>query len=163
MSVDMMQQAMEYMTGMNREAAQEGSIESYGVMAALEEMIPHWKSHLKDGNNPAIMATDLLAVEQKLREVRCLIEDHFGVKREGTRISLDNGQTSIPVTQGVRVYVEDILVDGEEDSGALDFNFTEEGVITDLWVSREDTLDHNLGTESETYEEIQHRLARMSR
>jgi hypothetical protein len=63
--------------------------------------------------------------------------------------SLDGGLTYLQATQGVRVRFEAVQVPGENETGQLDLNITPEGLITDLWVSRDDKLDHNLGTASQ--------------
>jgi len=141
------------------EAEGTGSIEAYGLMGALDEMIPHWRSHLKDGQSPAILARDLRALEEKTRELRKILEQAHGPEvTTNIQVSLDGGKTYDPAPEGVRVSYPRVMVDGEDENGELSFNFTEEGLITDLWVSREDYLDHNLGTESQTIEDIQHRM-----
>lgn len=69
------------------------------------------------------------------------------------KVSLD-GETWQDV-ENVRVVREGVLAPGEEyPEGQLQFNFTDEGLVGDLWVSREVELDHNLATHSSTYDEI---------
>lgn len=68
-------------------------------------------------------------------------------------VSLDGGQTYIPANQGVRVMYRDLPVDGEEQLGDVHINLTTEGLITDVWVTREGE-DHNIGTECKTIDDI---------
>ena len=62
--------------------------------------------------------------------------------------SVDGGQTWLKAPQGVRVSLGEIPVPDEDAPGQLDFNITSEGVITDVWVSSEGVLDHNIATSS---------------
>lgn len=71
-----------------------------------------------------------------------------------TKYSIDGGLTWLDAPSGIRVSFEDIDVPGEDAPGQLDFNFTHEGVITDVWVSRDAHLDHNLSTRSQTYDDF---------
>lgn len=55
------------------------------------------------------------------------------------------------------------LVPGEDREGSMIFKFTHEGLIVDVWCDDRETehpgsLGENIGTSSETYEEIVHRL-----
>jgi hypothetical protein len=70
------------------------------------------------------------------------------------KISLDGGCTWTTAPVGVRVSMQDLDVPGEYEPGQLDFNFTHEGVITDVWGSRVEHLDHNIGTNSLTYDDV---------
>jgi len=72
-------------------------------------------------------------------------------------ITLDDGKTWIPCPDGVRVNMENLPIDGEDSVGDLVFNFTHEGVITDIWVPNGES-DDNVGTSSEMYSEIVSRL-----
>lgn len=63
-------------------------------------------------------------------------------------VSLDGGMTYIPVTQGVRILYDGVDVPGEDLPGQLHLNATTEGLISDVWVNREDGEDHNIGTSS---------------
>ena len=72
-------------------------------------------------------------------------------------VSLDGGETFVPATQGVRI-VYKVFVPGEDDPGELHLNATTEGIIADLWVSRQEHLDHNLGTSSEMLDDVVDRL-----
>lgn len=73
-------------------------------------------------------------------------------------VSLDGGVTYHPVTQGVRIVYKDVPVDGEDGLGQVHVNATTEGLITDVWVSREEHLDHNIGTKATPLEDIVSRL-----
>jgi hypothetical protein len=74
------------------------------------------------------------------------------------KVSFDNGETFIDAPQGILVIQELEQIPGEDGSGELHLSFTGEGIITDLWVSREEPLDHNLGTMSQTYDELAEQL-----
>lgn len=69
-------------------------------------------------------------------------------------ITLDDGKTWIPCPDGLRVNIEKQWIDGEDSQGDLVFNFTHEGVITDIWTQTEAEVDSNVGTYSEMYSEI---------
>ena len=71
-----------------------------------------------------------------------------------TVVSLDGGLTFIPVDQGVRVHLERVDVPGEDERGELQINLSNEGIVFDVWVSRDDTLDHNIGTSSKAIDEL---------
>lgn len=70
------------------------------------------------------------------------------------KISLDGGCTWTTAPAGVRISMQDMDVPWEEEPGQLDFNFTHEGVITDVWVSRKEHLDHNIATNAQTYDDV---------
>lgn len=72
-------------------------------------------------------------------------------------VSLDGGVTYQDVRDGVRVLYEDVLIPGEDEQGQLLLNCTEEGLIQDVWVTRDDA-DHNIGTSSATVDELVDRL-----
>lgn len=74
------------------------------------------------------------------------------------KVSFDNGETFIEGLQGILVIQELDQIPGEDGSGELHLHFTDEGMITDVWVSREEPLDHNLGTMSQTYDELAEQL-----
>lgn len=74
------------------------------------------------------------------------------------KVSLDGGKTFVEVTEGVRVVYEGVMVPGEDSPGELHLNLTQEGVVSDLWASREEQLDHNLGTSSQLVEDLVERL-----
>lgn len=73
-------------------------------------------------------------------------------------VSLDGGQTFVPVTNGVRIIYKKVAVPGEDESGELHLNATSEGLISDLWVSRDEHLDHNLGTSVQMVDDLVERL-----
>ena len=73
-------------------------------------------------------------------------------------VSLDGGQTFVPVTDGVRIIYKNVAVPGEDEPGELHLNATSEGLISDLWVSRDDLLDHNLGTSAQMVDDLVERL-----
>ena len=53
---------------------------------------------------------------------------------------------------------QEIDIPGEDGPNELHVKATDEGIITDIWGSKKESLDTNLGTESETYEELADRL-----
>lgn len=65
------------------------------------------------------------------------------------KVSLDGGTTFLEAPEGVRVIYENVPIPGEDGSGELHLNFTHEGVISDLWTTRDEPLDHNIGTRSQ--------------
>ncbi len=71
------------------------------------------------------------------------------------RYSIDGGKTYHDAAEGVRVIIEDIEF-GPDDPSELHVNFTEEGVIHDIWSSpkKEEELPVVLATQSATYAEI---------
>lgn len=68
-------------------------------------------------------------------------------------VSLDGGETYQPAVNGVRVMYENQIIPGEDESGDVHFNFTEEGLIQDIWVNRGDE-SHNISTNSVMIDEI---------
>lgn len=70
------------------------------------------------------------------------------------QISLDDGVTWMPAPTGVRVSLQGVDVPGEDAPGQLDYHFTREGIVVDLWVSRDGDLDHNLATGCTTYSDM---------
>ena len=74
------------------------------------------------------------------------------------KVSFDNGETFIDAPQGILVIQELEQIPGEDGSGELHIHLTDEGIITDVWCSREEPLDHNLGTMSQTYNELAEQL-----
>jgi hypothetical protein len=76
--------------------------------------------------------------------------------------SLDGGQTYLPASSGVRLRFRQVDVPGEDSPGELHINASSEGLVTDLWVSRESALDHNLGTSSQQLGDIVGDLAEQS-
>ena len=74
------------------------------------------------------------------------------------KVSFDNGETFIDAPQGILVIQKLEQIPGENGSGELHLSLTDEGIITDIWVSRGEPLDHNLGTMSQTYNELAEQL-----
>lgn len=74
------------------------------------------------------------------------------------KVSLDGGLTWVPAPEGVRIAYENVLIDGENEAGEVQINCTHEGLITDIWSTREEPLDHNIGTESVPIDDIVTRL-----
>lgn len=73
------------------------------------------------------------------------------------KVSIDGGQTFQDVGS-VYVCYDDVDVPGEDDLGQVQVKLTDEGIVSDVWVTREENLDHNIGTESETIQELIDRL-----
>ena len=69
-------------------------------------------------------------------------------------ISMDNGVTWLSCPDGVRINIEKQWIDGEESRGDLVFNFTHEGLITDIWVLNEAEVEVNVATSSIMYSEL---------
>lgn len=70
------------------------------------------------------------------------------------KVSLDGGVTWQPALEGVRLIYEDVYIDGEDGCGEVHINATHEGLITDIWTTRDEPLDHNIGTRSEMIGDI---------
>ena len=91
---------------------------------------------------------------------------HFGIpfgKNEVSAqgnilVSLDGGQSFMPVDQGVRIIYRGVPVPGEDELGELHVNATGEGLISDLWVSRDESLDHNLGSCAQLLDDLDEQL-----
>jgi len=75
------------------------------------------------------------------------------------QFSLDGGHSWQDFDQ-LRIYCEIEHFPGEDEEGGGDlcFNFTQEGLIIDLWEDDERLGSVNPGTSSETYDEIVERL-----
>lgn len=73
-------------------------------------------------------------------------------------VSLDGGETYHPAREGVRIIYKDVMVDGEDGRGEVHINATHEGLITDIWTTRDEPLDHNIGTDSVSLDDIVSRL-----
>jgi pyruvate carboxylase len=74
------------------------------------------------------------------------------------KVSLDGGVTYVEAKEGVRIIYEDVILPGEDETGELHINATHEGLIQDIWVTRETSLDHNIATKSESIEDITHAM-----
>jgi len=71
--------------------------------------------------------------------------------------SLDGGKTWREFSS-LRIECKVTEIPGEDGGGELFFNFTHEGLITDVWVGNDQPWASNIGTSSETYDEIVSRL-----
>lgn len=76
----------------------------------------------------------------------------------GMKVSIDGGVTYQPAVNGVRIIYEDVAVRGENELGQLHISATREGIMTDVWVSRDEHLDHNIGCESVQVDSLVNRL-----
>lgn len=70
------------------------------------------------------------------------------------RVSLDGGMTFQDANEGVRIVYEGMEVPGEDENGQLHLNATHEGLVTDVWVTRDEPLDHNIGTSSRLLDDL---------
>lgn len=61
-------------------------------------------------------------------------------------VSLDGGESYSPVKDEVRVIYPKMWIDGEDEPGELHINLSPYSIVSDVWVSREEHLDHNIGT-----------------
>lgn len=73
-------------------------------------------------------------------------------------VSTDGGKTYTHAPEGVRIVYQKVYIDGEDGCGEVHFNATHEGIITDIWVTREEPLDHNIGTDAFLIDDIVARL-----
>ncbi len=73
-------------------------------------------------------------------------------------VSLDGGKTYVPASQGVRIAFKGLMIDGEDGRGELHLNVSNESITTDIWTTREEPLDHNIGSDRERVEDIVARL-----
>ncbi|MDG1580972.1 hypothetical protein [Pseudomonas sp. GOM6] len=73
-------------------------------------------------------------------------------------VSLDGGQTFQPAPSGVRLIFPDVEVDDEDGPTELHLNATQEGLISDLYTTRGEHLDHIIGTDSQLVSDIVERL-----
>jgi hypothetical protein len=74
------------------------------------------------------------------------------------KVSTDGGKSFQDAKSGVRIIYGNVLIPGEDGSGELHINVTHEGLIADVWATREEPLDHNIGTSSELVDDIVDRL-----
>lgn len=96
------------------------------------------------------------AIVQKLVELGVLEEDRLDPAPDTPviKFSKDGGLTFQVAPEGVRIVYERVMVPGEDGRGELHLNCTHEGMISDVWVTREEPLDHNIGTASRQLEDI---------
>ena len=64
-----------------------------------------------------------------------------------------DGQSWVEAPTGLFVVIDGVEVPGEDGPGQLHSLFTDEGVVSDVRVTREDEFDHNLAASSLTYAE----------
>ena len=79
-------------------------------------------------------------------------------KHSAILVSLDDGVSFVPAPAGVRIIWSSVLIDGDDGFGEVHVNATQEGLITDIWTTRNTSLDHNIGTDSVLIEDIVSRL-----
>lgn len=77
---------------------------------------------------------------------------------DGILVSLDGGVSYQSAPEGVRIIYQNIPIDGEDGAGEVHINATHEGLITDVWTTREEPLDHNIGTDSVLIDDLITRL-----
>lgn len=70
------------------------------------------------------------------------------------KISLDGGVTFQDIKNDVRIVYQNVDVPGEEEKGELHITLSKEGVTSDVWVSRDEPLDHNIGTKCDSLDNI---------
>lgn len=86
------------------------------------------------------------------------LKPHRGSSVMNLLVSLDGGVTYRPAPDGVRIIYQGVMIDGEDGRGEVHVNATHEGLITDVWTTRDEPLDHNIGTDSVTINDIVARL-----
>jgi len=64
-----------------------------------------------------------------------------------------NKEKTLHVDDAILIY-DNVDVPGEKGPNQLQIKGTHEGVISDIWVSRKENLDHNYATKSQTTQEI---------
>lgn len=69
-------------------------------------------------------------------------------------VSLDGGASYRTAPNGVRIIYDKVDVIGEDEPGQVHINANPDGIVTDVWVSREEHLDHNIGTKHDTVDSI---------
>ena len=147
-------------------------ISGIGASSALTTMMHYWTGHLQEGHSPQILLDDIQELILQLTQAHQNLSQRLGnsdvctqdvpgspdaappSERNPVRVSLDGGVTYSPAPQGVRLIYPKVFVPGEDEPGELHINCTQEGLVTDVWVSREEHLDHNIGTGAELLEDI---------
>ena len=102
----------------------------------------------------------------KLGQHHFVNENPLLAKKDAVSIgySVDGGITWNAAREGVRIAYSNVIVDGEDRRGELLINATHEGLISDIWVRRgdpqveSDGYDHNIGSGSESIDDIVTRL-----
>lgn len=87
-------------------------------------------------------------------QAQALQEAPKGYLEGALKFSPDGGVTWLGAPHGLLVNIEGALIPGEDERGLVSLNFTSEGLIKDIWVSREEDLDHNIATSSVLYEDL---------
>lgn len=105
-------------------------------------------------DNYRIDAPTLAAIKMEVQE--SLAERPRGLGREMLKIkvSLDGGMTFKNANEGVRIVYKGVHIPGDDGTGELHLNATHEGLITDVWTTRDESLDHNIGTSSQLIEDL---------
>ena len=75
------------------------------------------------------------------------------------KVSLDGGETFVDAPEGVRIIVPLDFVPSDGGSGQLHVNFTDEGIIKDIWSDDQEPGDDAKATSSETYYDAAKRVA----
>lgn len=73
-------------------------------------------------------------------------------------VSLDAGKTFIPAANGVQIVFKGVIIDGEDGRGELHLNVSNCRITTDIWTTREEPLDHNIGSDRVDIDDIVARL-----
>lgn len=70
------------------------------------------------------------------------------------QVSLDGGVTYLPAPEGVQLVINRVNIPGEDGLGQLHVNATPERLIFDVWTTRDEPLDHNIGTSCQQVEDL---------
>jgi len=72
------------------------------------------------------------------------------------KYSIDGGITFLPAPEGIRLVIEATASTevSDEEPVELHLTVTGEGVIKDVYASREESLDTCLGTEAEQFDDL---------
>lgn len=117
------------------------------------EWAAQWDAWHNGGEERVIRAIITEAIDLGLIQAG----DDDEVESVSPMVSLDGGLTFMPAPEGVRIVYEGVMIYGEDGRGEIHINATQEGLITDLWRTPDDPLDH-IGTESVLIEDIVMRL-----
>jgi len=155
------------------EAVFSADLFGYAAQAASKVLLQNWESALSDGCTHNLVA-DIDKVIDAMRQFKAAAQATLPLQNGGNgtpqerpveqpdackmKVSLDGGETFVNVLDGVRVIYEGMMIPGEDGCGELHVNLTHEGIITDVWATREYPLDHNIGTSSEMTDDIICRL-----
>jgi len=74
------------------------------------------------------------------------------------KYSTDGGKTYLEAPEGIRIVYERVDIPGEDGRGELQVNLSHENIVTDVWTTREEPLDHNIGTSVEPISDLVARL-----